>query len=43
MTCPQTMGCWFLQEAVADEDRRDDDDDDDEAHRTLMRMTVMMI
>ena len=41
MTCPQTMGCWFLQEAVADEDRRDDDDD--EAHRTLMRMTVMMI
>ena len=42
MTCPQTMGCWFLQEAVADEDRRDDDDDD-EAHRTLMRMTMMMI
>ena len=42
MTCPQTMGCWFLQEAVADEDRLDDDDDD-EAHRTLMRMTVMMI
>ena len=42
MTCPQTMGCWFLQEAVADEDRRDDYDDD-EAHRTLMRMTVMMI